>query len=65
MKSKRLFNNIMHFLMHNSFLFTVVIMCLVHATMFGICLISGVRPLMRNTVSRRRDDCSGEEAWVP
>ena len=46
MKSKRLFNNIMHFLVHNSFLFTVVIMCLVHATMLGICLISGVMPLM-------------------
>lgn len=33
MNEKKAVDNVMHFLIHNSFLFTVVIMCLVHATL--------------------------------
>ncbi len=35
----------MHFLVHNSFMFTVAIMCLVHSVLLGITLYAGVTPL--------------------
>ena len=42
----------MHFLTHNSFLFTVIIMCLVHVTLLAITFFAGVPPLaLSNVVS--------------
>lgn len=42
----------MHFLVHNSIMFTVVIMGLVHTALLGITWYSGITPLARfNTVS--------------
>ena len=46
MKNKSLFKNIMHFLVHNSFLFTVAVMCLVHAVLLGVMILAGVKPLI-------------------
>ncbi len=45
MKKPSLFDNILHFLVHNSFLFTTVIMCLVHATLLTITFFAGLTPL--------------------
>ncbi len=46
MKSKKLFENIMHLLVHNSFLFTVIIMCLVHSGLLLVSWYAGVMPLV-------------------
>ena len=46
MKSNRAFENIMHVLLHNSFLFTVVVMCLVHAGLLGIAFYADINPLV-------------------
>lgn len=46
MKYRTIADNIMHFLMHNSFMFTVAIMCLVHATLLGVSWYAGVMPLV-------------------
>ncbi|MBP5282216.1 MAG: diguanylate cyclase, partial [Lachnospiraceae bacterium] len=45
MKGKGIIDKTMHFLVHNSFLFTVVIMGLVHMTLLGIMFIAGVMDL--------------------
>ena len=45
MKKKGLIEDTMHFLVHNSFLFTVAIMCLVHAILLGITWYGKVMPL--------------------
>ena len=41
------YQKIMHFLVHNSILFTVIIMCLVHVTLLAIFLFTGVQPLVQ------------------
>ena len=46
MKSRGLIDKTLHFLVHNSFLFTVIVMGLVHATLLLIMLIAGVMPLV-------------------
>lgn len=46
MKSSGLIDKTLHFLVHNSFLFTVIVMGLVHATLLLIMLIAGVMPLV-------------------
>ena len=46
MKETKLFPSIMHFLVHNGFLFTVSVMGLVHAVLLVIMCISGVTPLI-------------------
>ena len=38
-------DKVMHFLIHNGFLFTVIVMCLVHVTLLGIFSFAGVQPL--------------------
>lgn len=45
-KNNRIFENIMHVLLHNSFLFTVIVMCLVHAGLLGIALYANISPLV-------------------
>ena len=52
MKRKNIIEEVMHFLAHNSFLFTVVIMCLVHVTLLAITFFANVPPLaISNAVS--------------
>lgn len=52
MKPRELFDKTMHFLMHNSFLFTVAIMGLVHVVLLSIMFFSGIIPLVQmNTIS--------------
>ena len=46
MKDKKTVDNIMHFLIHNSFLFTVVIMCMVHATILAIAWYAETEPIV-------------------
>ena len=46
MKETKLFSNVMHFLVHNGFLFTVSVMGLVHVVLLVIMCISGVTPLI-------------------
>lgn len=46
MKKHSLLDIFLHFLVHNSFLFTVVIMCVVHATLLTITFFSGILPLV-------------------
>ncbi len=45
MKRNSIIETTMHFLVHNSFMFTVAIMCLVHSVLLGITLYAGVTPL--------------------
>ena len=46
------FEKVMHFLVHNGFLFTVGVMCLVHVTLLVIFSVAGVTPLVEfNIVS--------------
>lgn len=45
MKKSNPIEKIMHFLVHNSFLFTVIIMCLVHATLLVVALCNDIKPL--------------------
>ena len=52
MKSRGLIDKTLHFLMHNSILFTVIVMCMVHAVLLLIMLFSDVMPLVYlNSVS--------------
>ncbi len=44
------FQKIMHFLIHNSILFTVIIMCLVHVTLLVVFVLTGVQPLVQFNV---------------
>ena len=46
MKENSVFEKLMHFLIHNSFLVTVTVMGLVHATLLAIVILAGVRPLI-------------------
>jgi len=46
MKKKELFHEILHFLVHNSFLFTVAVMGVVHAALLVIMFCSDVMPLV-------------------
>ena len=46
MKERSTINKILHFLVHNSFLVTVVVMCMVHAVLVGIMWAAGVMPLV-------------------
>ena len=46
MKDRLSIDKIMHVLVHNSFLVTVIVMCFVHAGLLGIMLYGGVRPLV-------------------
>ena len=46
MKENSVFDKLMHFLIHNSFLVTVTVMGLVHATLLAIVILAGVRPLI-------------------
>ena len=39
-------DKVMHFLIHNGFLFTVIVMCLVHVTLLAIFSFAGVEPLV-------------------
>ncbi|MBR3525654.1 MAG: GGDEF domain-containing protein [Lachnospiraceae bacterium] len=45
-KERLTIEKILHFLVHNSFMVTVVVMCLVHAALLGIMLAAGVGPLI-------------------
>ncbi len=45
-KRRNLIDSIMYFLLHNSFMFTVVIMCFVHAALLVLTIIAGVRELV-------------------
>ena len=46
MKKKSIIDNFLHFAVHNSFLFTVLIMGLVHAVLLGTMWYAGVKPLV-------------------
>ncbi len=46
MNKNRVFDDIMHFIVHNSFLFTVATMGLVHATLLVIFVISGIETMI-------------------
>ncbi len=46
MKNKGTVDKILHFLVHNSFLFTVEIMCIVHASLLVVMLFAHVIPLV-------------------
>ena len=46
MKGGVLIEKVMHFIVHNSFLITVAIMCLVHATLLCIMWCADVQPLV-------------------
>lgn len=50
MKNNKIIDKTMHFLVHNSFLFTVVIMCLVHATLLAVMWLTNVMPLVQFNV---------------
>ena len=45
-KKRTIIDNVMHFLVHNGFLFTVIVMCLVHVVLLGIMIAAGIRPLI-------------------
>jgi len=52
MKEKLSIEKIMHFIVHNGFMFTVAVMGLVHVTLLGILLYAGVTALVSlNTIS--------------
>ena len=46
MKKNGIINNFLHFAVHNSFLFTVFVMGLIHAVLLGIMWYAGVKPLL-------------------
>ncbi len=46
MKNKSLIEKTMHFMVHNGFIVTVAVMCLVHVTLLAIMLAAGVLPLV-------------------
>ena len=45
-KKRTIIDDVMHFLVHNGFLFTVIVMCLVHVVLLGIMIAAGIRPLI-------------------
>jgi len=47
MKDKKIIDSIMHFLVHNSNLVTVVVMCFVHAALLAFMIALGVTPLVQ------------------
>ena len=47
MKDKNILDKTMHFLVHNSFMFTVIIMCLVHANLLLFMAFAKVTPLIQ------------------
>ncbi len=47
MKDKNIIDKTMHFLVHNSFMFTIVIMCLVHLTLLVLMYFEKVTPLVQ------------------
>lgn len=47
MKDKNIIDKTMHFLVHNSFMFTIVIMCLVHLTLLALMYFEKVTPLVQ------------------
>jgi diguanylate cyclase (GGDEF)-like protein len=44
--NKSIIENVMHFLVHNSILFTVEVMCLVHVTLLGLTWYAGIMPMV-------------------
>lgn len=40
-------DKVMHFVIHNGFLFTVIVMCMVHVALLGIFSFVGVQPLVQ------------------
>lgn len=46
LKKKSIIDNFLHFAVHNSFLFTVIIMGLIHAILLGTMWYAGVKPLL-------------------
>ena len=46
MKDKSLISKVMHFLVHNSFMFTVAVMALTHMVLLGVMLYTGIRELI-------------------
>ena len=46
MNNKNVLDKALHFLVHNSFMVTVAVMCLVHATLLVIMLLADVTPLV-------------------
>ncbi len=50
MENEGFISKIMHFLVHNSFMFTVGVMCLVHVTLLIIMWATGVMPLVQFNV---------------
>ena len=46
MKEKSLIEKVLHVLVHNSFLVTVIVMCLVHATLLAIMFFAGIGPMV-------------------
>ncbi|MCR5208954.1 MAG: GGDEF domain-containing protein [Lachnospiraceae bacterium] len=52
MNIRKTYDNVMHFLVHNSILFTVIIMCLVHATLLTMVWAGEAQALIvTNTIS--------------
>ncbi len=47
MKNRSIVDKVMHFLMHNSFLFTVIVMCFVHATLLIIMGLAKLTPMVQ------------------
>ena len=45
-KKRTIIDDVMHFLVHNGFLFTVIVMCLVHVVLLGIMIAAGIKPLI-------------------
>ncbi len=45
-KKRTIIDNVMHFLVHNGFLFTVIVMCMVHVALLGIMIAAGIKPLI-------------------
>ncbi len=46
MKESSLIEKVLRVLVHNSFLVTVIVMCLVHATLLGIMFFAGIGPMV-------------------
>ena len=45
-KKHSIVDDVMHFLVHNGFLFTVIVMCFVHAALLAIMIVAGIKPLI-------------------
>ena len=46
LKNKNVLENVIHFIVHNSFMFTVAIMGLVHAVLLSVMIYAHVQPLV-------------------